>query len=1479
MENTNRSSQLENENGVKEYKAGNFEKALAHFEQAALLDMRNIDARRNLADLYLQLSRFDDAVRTLVSLLKDYPNDAETLITLGKLYHEAGRSTDAALFFKRALQVDPGNTAAADALRLVERGENSREQPVETAPTDAAAWDGHTPRVSIIIPVYNQVAYTKQCLESIKKSTGIRDYEIIVADDASADETAAYLDSLGGAVRVVRNRENMGFIRNCNNAASQAQGEYLVFLNNDTIPQQGWLEALIELAEADMRVGIVGAKMIWPDGRLLEAASVVFSDGSAWNFGRGDTPDRPKYNHVREVDYVSGGCMLVRKAVWNELGGFDTRYCPAYYDDIDLCFAARKAGFKVLYTPFSRIIHFEGMTGGRDVTKGVKHYQVINQEKFRHKWTSELSHQYENSPRNVNRASWRGEGKRVLWIDHSFPLPNFNSGCLRMNHLMKTMVALGHKITYAALVNNDPGNYRVEMQKMGVETVSLGYENWEFADVIKKNSVIETILYALEINSKRYDIVYFSFYWVAIHFIDQISRRLPNAMIYVDSHDIHFLRTQREAELYGDEVHVLRAKQTKIDELAVYSKADAVLTVTEQDRDVLARELAHKPVFLMPNVHDVIKRERGFDERKDLLFVGGFNHTPNVDAMLYFCKEIFPKVKERLPGVRLWIVGSNPTNEVKNLRNASVTVTGWVDKTKPYLDSCRISIAPIRYGAGMKGKIGEAMSHGLPVITTQIGGEGMGIVNGEHALVADSVDEWVEAIARLYNDPELWNRLSTNGQHLMSERYSSDTMRKRAERLLAFESKEELHASSGDAASSQREHGVDRSVETVRSTGRKKRNILVIDPFLPMFDRAAGSLHLFNILKVLSEMDFNITFLAINGVLQERYVPPLEELGIETYAGDSDGMSFQGYETAYRKIDYARFFKEKNFEFALIDFWNVAVYYLPIIRKYSPSTTIIIDTEDVHFVREIREARLTNNPEIMKKALENKKKELLVYGAADTLWAVTHEDKEALLNELSYVRVEIRPVIHALPLVKNGFENRNGILFVGNFNHRPNIDAINFFVRQVMPEILNNIPDLHLYIVGNDPHNLVAELASDNVSVTGYVEDLSDYYNNCRISVAPLRYGAGLKGKVVESLSYGVPVVTTSIGVEGTGLRDGSEILVADSPNEIAEKVTLAYTDKEVWKRLSSQGKAAMEKKWSFDVGKKSLEVLFSPNLRRHRSMARKLTSIVILTYNQLDYTKITIDSIRKHTKTPYEIIVVDNASTDGTVEYLKAQKDIRTIFNDENLGFPAGCNQGMEIARGDYVVLLNNDVVVPGNWLEGLIECAESSPEIGIVGPMSNRISGFQLEKDARYKKVSQVHDFAATYRRKNRKRWLEVPRVAGFCMLIKRALLDQIGGLDTAFGIGNCEDDDYCVRARLAGSKVAIAGDVFIHHFGSKSFGKDGLEKYRESIKVNEKTFCEKWGITPLEWWREGKELTKISDLRIPLHADEPVTVPVNR
>jgi GT2 family glycosyltransferase/MoaA/NifB/PqqE/SkfB family radical SAM enzyme len=254
-----------------------------------------------------------------------------------------------------------------------------------------------------------------------------------------------------------------------------------------------------------------------------------------------------------------------------------------------------------------------------------------------------------------------------------------------------------------------------------------------------------------------------------------------------------------------------------------------------------------------------------------------------------------------------------------------------------------------------------------------------------------------------------------------------------------------------------------------------------------------------------------------------------------------------------------------------------------------------------------------------------------------------------------------------------------------------------------------------------------------------------------------------------------------------------------------------------------------------------------SSQLKIEGPSVKKMVSIIILTYNQLEFTKECVNSIQKHTKEPYEIIFVDNSSTDGTRKWLgkivNDNPNYKLIENPKNLGFAKGCNQGMKASSGEYIVLLNNDVIVTGNWLSGLLEGLAEHPEVGIVGPMTNNISGPQKIPDVGYDSLDGIEKYAHSFREKNRNRRIRWRRIVGFCMLFRHELVNEIGGLDESFGSGNFEDDDYCLRVELAGYKNFIVGDVFIHHFGSVTFVGNKID-YGTSITGNRKIFDQKWG-----------------------------------
>lgn len=266
------------------------------------------------------------------------------------------------------------------------------------------------------------------------------------------------------------------------------------------------------------------------------------------------------------------------------------------------------------------------------------------------------------------------------------------------------------------------------------------------------------------------------------------------------------------------------------------------------------------------------------------------------------------------------------------------------------------------------------------------------------------------------------------------------------------------------------------------------------------------------------------------------------------------------------------------------------------------------------------------------------------------------------------------------------------------------------------------------------------------------------------------------------------------------------------------------------------------------------------------------LLSILLITFNQYDYTKMCINSISEKARINHELIIVDNASTDETVKNIKSNfPEIRLIENRTNNGFPTAVNQGIASSLGKYVLLLNNDTIITEGLIERLIEVAESDPKIGIVGPISNEVSGLQKDKNAKYNSIDEMHLYAASVREMNGNKITQFPRVAFLCTLIKREVINIIGGLDERFSPGNFEDDDFCLRAQLAGFKTVIANDVFIHHYGSKSFKADGERKYAERLKINHKIFVDKWGADPDEIWLKGKPFNQQRSLFISIDNDE--------
>jgi GT2 family glycosyltransferase len=240
----------------------------------------------------------------------------------------------------------------------------------------------------------------------------------------------------------------------------------------------------------------------------------------------------------------------------------------------------------------------------------------------------------------------------------------------------------------------------------------------------------------------------------------------------------------------------------------------------------------------------------------------------------------------------------------------------------------------------------------------------------------------------------------------------------------------------------------------------------------------------------------------------------------------------------------------------------------------------------------------------------------------------------------------------------------------------------------------------------------------------------------------------------------------------------------------------------------------------------------------------RPRTSIVILTHNELDYTRRCLESIAAHTAEPYELVLVDNGSTDGTVAYLREQPGATVIENGANLGFGAGCNQGIAAARGDRILLLNNDTIATPGWLDAMHAALDAEPGRGIVGPRSNHVAGRQLVEDVPYDvwTLDGLGEFAEAWTGQHAGEGRQLARLIGFCLLVRREVFERIGGFDLRFGIGNFEDDDLCLRAGVAGFTCWMCDDAYVHHFGSRTFEGQSVP-YAHRLEEAWDLFVAKW------------------------------------
>ena len=618
------------------------------------------------------------------------------------------------------------------------------------------------PTVSVVIPVHDKFEVTYYCLCSLLFAFNETPFEVIVVDDGSRDDTRRIHQFVDG-IRLLRLDQNQGFVRACNAGAELARGEFVVFLNNDTEATALWLDELVAAFRNFDAVGLAGSKLVYPDGRLQEAGGVIWNSGNPWNVGRNASSEDPRYNYVRAVDYLSGAALMIRRDLWKHVGGFGEEFAPGYFEDTDLAMKVRETGHSILYVPQSVVYHFEGQTGGTSVSRGAKAFQEVNRPKFRKKW-AHVFRDHGKEGENLDREKDRGAAFHVLFIDHQFPFVDLDAGSYAAFQEIRLLQHLGAKVTFLPRNIAWMDRHTTALQRIGVECLYAPFVR-SFAEYLR-------------VHAAEYDLVVVSRHTVAEEVLKIVRSAAPGTKIAFNLADLHFLREFREAAAKTPGYSFSKADETRRAELAAIIQSDVTFSYSDVEIAVL-RGLVPETTKLarMPWVVECHERVVPYSETRDILFLGGFNHPPNVQAAKFFAQSVMPLLRERLPGVCFNIIGSGARVVVPELVSDCVRVLGYVPSLAEYFGRTRVFVAPLLAGAGLKGKVLDAISHGVPCILSPVAVEGTRLTDGTDCLIASSAEEWADRVFNLYNDEMLWNRLAANAHELARTYYSFEGAR------------------------------------------------------------------------------------------------------------------------------------------------------------------------------------------------------------------------------------------------------------------------------------------------------------------------------------------------------------------------------------------------------------------------------------------------------------------------------------------------------------------------------------------------------------------------------------------------------------------------------------------------------------------------------------------------------------------------------
>jgi len=669
-----------------------------------------------------------------------------------------------------------------------------------------------------------------------------------------------------------------------------------------------------------------------------------------------------------------------------------------------------------------------------------------------------------------------------------------------------------------------------------------------------------------------------------------------------------------------------------------------------------------------------------------------------------------------------------------------------------------------------------------------------------------------------------------------------------------------------------------------------------------------------------------VSYLVRDGVFSQKNMKFLDD----QYFADLRGIGVQPVTSAEpvpftvrptNDFDVRPFLLKKRYDVIWLEYFYQADQYISLIRQLQPWAHVIVDSVDLHFLRLERQCRYLENrvkysvnaeqeikpldeafPAKMQDhrnyAAHVKEHELRAYAKCDSIVVASEDDEIELKALLPHAETILLPNLFDLPSsAPPPWAGRSGVVFTGNFDHGPNSSSAIFLKHEIAPALASLIGPSPITVLGNNPPYLIRNMekfgaCADQFEVTGHVPSTRRYLDRAMVSVAPILFGSGMSGKIGEALAAGLPVVTTRLGALGLQLDHEKNCLIAETGEEFAEQIARLHRNQELWERLSRNGRVHLTENFNQRsvadrLGELIAKVGSGPRLARSLPKttskapllsAPKFTrpkkpqiSVIVLCHNQWAYTELCLrslahaQSLEKNLRVEY--ILVDNASTDGTAAAAKKIPGLRVIENPKNVGFAAGNNVGIRAARGENIVLLNNDTLVSPFWLSRLHAHANRIGRAGIIGPSTNTEPG-QALFPTRYNGVEDFFRYNRDVARNNGGQWELCEKISGLCMYLPREIIEKVGLLSEDYGMGYFEDDDYCFRVRDAGYRTVWAKDVYVHHFGSVSFEHAGVSREKH-LNYGMSQFIFTWGKRALKHIAKSHHHTLIKPAELQVYS----------